>query len=181
MLLRGAGRSARNRFVMHDASRRCLLPEMSMIRVHGTCIACDGEGVLLRGPSGSGKSDLALRLIDGGALLVADDQTELRRRDDAVVASAPAATAGRIELRGVGILGCPSIAEARLCLVVDLVAPGAVERLPERRSQSYLDCSLPLLALAPFEASAAAKIRFAVRRLRDVAASASGAGREDLA
>jgi HPr kinase/phosphorylase len=142
---------------------------MTMIRVHGTCIALDGEGVLLRGPSGSGKSDLALRLIDGGALLVADDQTELRRLGDAVVASPPAAIAGRIELRGIGILPCPSIAEARLRLVVDLVAPGAVERLPERESDEFLDCAVPRLALAPFEASAAAKIRFAMRRLRDAA------------
>jgi HPr kinase/phosphorylase len=154
---------------------------MSMIRVHGTCVALDGEGVLLRGPSGSGKSDLALRLIDGGALLVADDQTELRRLGDAVVASSPAAIAGQIELRGVGILACPSIAEARLCLVVDLAPPGAVERLPERRSQNYLDCLVPLLALAPFEASAAAKIRFAVRQLHDPASWESVAGREHSA
>jgi HPr kinase/phosphorylase len=140
---------------------------MTMIRVHGTCIAFGGEGVLLRGPSGSGKSDLALRLIDGGALLVADDQTELRRRGGAVIASAPATIAGRIELRGVGILTCPSLAEAAISLVVDLVAPDAVERLPRRRSESYLGCDLPLLALAPFEASTPAKIRFALRRLHE--------------
>jgi HPr kinase/phosphorylase len=151
-----------------------------MIRVHGTCIALDGEGVLLRGPPGSGKSDLALRLIDGGAVLVADDQTELRRRGDAVVASPPAAIAGRIELRGIGVLACASIAEARLCLVVDLAPPGAVERLPERRSQNYLDCLVPLLSLAPFEASAAAKIRFAVRRLFNAASQESAAGREQV-
>src|ERR1700709_2175376 len=88
MFLRGSGRSGGNRLGI-TFSRRCLQPVMTMIRVHGTCIALDGEGVLLRGPSGSGKSDLALRLIDGGALLVADDQTELRRRGDAVIASAP--------------------------------------------------------------------------------------------
>src|SRR5947207_2280429 len=63
---------------------------MPMIRVHGTCVAIDGEGVLLRGRPGSGKSDLALRLIDGGALLVADDQTELSRRGDAIAAAASA-------------------------------------------------------------------------------------------
>jgi HPr kinase/phosphorylase len=152
-----------------------------MIRVHGTCVALDGDGVLLRGPSGSGKSDLALRLIDEGALLVADDQTELHRQGDAVVASPPAAIAGWIELRGVGIVACPGIAQARLCLVIDLVAPGAVERLPEERSQSYLGCALPLLALAPFEASTAAKIRFAVRRLRHATGRENPAGRQDVA
>jgi serine kinase of HPr protein (carbohydrate metabolism regulator) len=147
---------------------------MTMIRVHGTCIALDGEGVLLRGPSGSGKSDLALRLIDAGAVLVADDQTELRRRGDAVIASAAAAIAGKLELRGVGILSCASLAEAPLRLVVDLVAPDAVERLPEPRSQSYLERGVPLLALAPFEASAPAKIRFALRQ-----ALRAGAGRRE--
>jgi HPr kinase/phosphorylase len=142
---------------------------MSMIRVHGTCVALDGDGVLLRGPPGSGKSDLALRLIDGGAMLVADDQTELRRVGEGVMASPPPAIAGRIELRGIGILPCPGVAEVRLRLVVDLVAPATVERLPERRTQSYLGCALPLLALAPFEASTAAKLRFAMRRLHEVA------------
>src|SRR5437763_699931 len=62
---------------------------MQMIRVHGTCVAIAGEGVLLRGMPGSGKSDLALRLIDGGARLVADDQTELTRRGDTITAAAP--------------------------------------------------------------------------------------------
>ncbi|MEC8388619.1 MAG: hypothetical protein VX098_10900, partial [Pseudomonadota bacterium] len=60
-----------------------------MERVHGTCVAIDGAGVLLRGPSGSGKSDLALRLIDGGATLVGDDQLELSRVNDRLVARAP--------------------------------------------------------------------------------------------
>jgi HPr kinase/phosphorylase len=167
MLLRGFGRSGGNRLGI-TFSRRCLQPEMTMIRVHGTCIAFGGEGVLIRGPSGSGKSDLALRLIDGGALLVADDQTELRRRGAAVIASAPAAIAGRIELRGVGILSCPSVAEVAISLVVDLVAPEAVERLPRRRSENYLGCDLPLLVLTPFEASTPAKIRFALRRLHEL-------------
>src|SRR5258708_17934421 len=147
---------------------------MLMICVHGTCIAIEGQGVLLRGPPGSGKSDLALRLIDGGAHLVADDQTELRGRGGAVVASAPSSIAGRIEVRGVGILPCPSIAAAPLRLVVDLVPAAAVERLPEAHSCSYLDCSIALLALDPFEASAPAKIRIA---LRGLAAAALAPGR----
>jgi serine kinase of HPr protein (carbohydrate metabolism regulator) len=61
-----------------------------MIMVHGTTVALEGEGVLLRGPSGSGKSDLALRLIDGGARLVADDQTELTRTANGLIARSPA-------------------------------------------------------------------------------------------
>jgi serine kinase of HPr protein (carbohydrate metabolism regulator) len=140
-------------------------PEMSTIRAHGTCVAIEGEAVLLRGEPGSGKSDLALRLIDGGALLVADDQTELSRRADGIVAQAPAAIAGRMEVRGVGILPCPWVASAPLRLVVDLVPAGEVERLPEAQTCRYLDVALPLLRLAAFEASAPAKIRFALRAL----------------
>ncbi len=132
---------------------------MQMIRVHGTCVAIEGEGVLLRGKPGSGKSDLALRLIDAGASLVADDQTELTRRGDAILAAAPAAIAGRIEIRGVGILACPSVATAPLRLVVDLVAADEVERLPEMQSCVYLGRPIPLLRLAPFEASTPAKLR----------------------
>jgi serine kinase of HPr protein (carbohydrate metabolism regulator) len=136
-----------------------------MILVHGTTVALEGEGVLLRGPSGSGKSDLALRLIDGGALLVADDQTELTRADAGIVARSPAIIAGRMEVRGVGIVRVPAAPSAPLRLVIDLVEPDRVERLAETQFCEYLQCSLPLLALAPFEASTPAKIRLALASL----------------
>jgi serine kinase of HPr protein (carbohydrate metabolism regulator) len=133
-----------------------------MIRVHGTCIEIAGSGVLLRGPSGCGKSDLALRLIDGGAHLVADDQTELRRLGSEIVASAPPQIAVRLEIRGVGIVSCAAVSAVPLRLVVDLVQAEQVERLPETQTCRYLDRELALLALAPFEASAPAKLRFAL-------------------
>jgi serine kinase of HPr protein (carbohydrate metabolism regulator) len=136
-----------------------------MILVHGTTVALEGEGVLLRGPSGGGKSDLALRLIDGGARLIADDQTELARVADGLLARSPASIAGRMEVRGIGILRVPTVPSAFLRLVIDLVAPDRVERLPEPQFCDYLQCSLPLLALAPFEASAPAKIRLALASL----------------
>lgn len=136
-----------------------------MILVHGTTVALEGAGVLLRGPSGSGKSDLALRLIDAGARLVADDQTELTRVADGVIARSPASIAGRMEVRGLGILRVPTVPSAPLRLVIDLVAPDRVERLPEPQFCEYLQCSLPLLALAPLEPSAPAKIRLALARL----------------
>jgi len=136
-----------------------------MIRAHGTCVEIDGSGVLLRGPPGSGKSDLALRLIDGGARLVADDQTELTDEGGEIMARAPDAIAGRIEIRGLGIVSCPSVASAPLRLVADLVAPAAVERMPEERTCRYLGRAVPLIAVAPFEASAPAKLRFALRAL----------------
>jgi serine kinase of HPr protein (carbohydrate metabolism regulator) len=133
--------------------------------VHGTTVAVDGAAVLLRGAPGSGKSDLALRLLDRGALLVADDQTRLVRRGEAVVASAPETIAGRIEVRGVGILAVPSVAEAPLRLVVDLVAADRGERLPEPRTVRLLGLEIPLLSVAPFEASAAVKLRYALGAL----------------
>lgn len=127
--------------------------------VHGTAIAIDGEAVLLRGPPGAGKSDLALRLVDGGARLIADDQSALFRRGDRIWVRAPAALAGLIEVRGVGILRRDAVAEAPLALLVDLVAPAAIERLPEAVVESVLGLPVRRFALAPFEASAAAKLR----------------------
>ena len=136
-----------------------------MIRAHGTCVEIDGSGVLLRGPPGSGKSDLALRLIDGGARLIADDQAVLQREKDRVIVRAPATIAGLIEVRGVGILRLDPFSEAPLALVVDLDPAAQVERLPEPRCETVLGLAVPLIALAPFEASAAAKLRFALRTL----------------
>jgi serine kinase of HPr protein (carbohydrate metabolism regulator) len=132
------------------------------ILVHATAISLDGRAVLLRGPSGAGKSDLALRLIDGGARLVADDQVELRRAGERVLVTAPAAIAGLIELRGVGILRVEAVAEAILAMVVDLVPPSQVDRFPETRCEDVLGLAVPSIALSPFEASAAAKLRFAL-------------------
>ncbi|SRR5579883_2378070 len=144
-----------------------------MIRVHGTSIALGGDGILLRGPSGSGKSDLALRLIDEGAKLVADDQTELHLRGGELRMTAPAAIAGQIEVRGLGILRVPTVSEARLRLVVDLMPSANIERLPEPRFCALLDHDLPLVTLAPFEASATAKLRLALRVLRAAAPAAA--------
>jgi len=141
-----------------------------MIRIHGTAIALGEEGVLLRGPSGSGKSDLALRLIEGGARLVADDQTELRLGAGAVQLSAPAGIAGQMEIRGLGIVRMPHRPAAPLRLVVDLVPPESVERLPEPRFCQYLGRDVPRLLLAPFEASAPAKLRAALRMVAAIAA-----------
>lgn len=134
-----------------------------MIRVHGTAIALGSEGILLRGPSGAGKSDFALRLIDQGARLVADDQTELRREGDDITMSAPATIAGQMEVRGLGIVTLPRVVSVPLRLVVDLIPSADIERMPMPRDCNYLGCTIPAVALAPFEASAPAKLRLALR------------------
>lgn len=130
--------------------------------VYGTAVAIDGRAVLLRGPSGSGKSDLALRLIEGGAQLVADDQTRLVREGDRLLASAPDTIAGQLEVRGVGIVPVGNVRRAPLDMVIDLVPAEQVERFPDAGSCRYLDVSVPLLSLAPFEASTPAKVRLAL-------------------
>lgn len=135
------------------------------IQVHASCIEIAGAGILLRGPSGSGKSDLALRLIDGGARLVGDDRIDLTSQNGALIARAPATIAGKIEVRGLGILSLTAVGRSRVRMAVDLVPPGEVERLPEPRRCSYLGIALPLLAMAPFEASAPAKLRAAATAL----------------
>ncbi len=133
-----------------------------MEQIHATCIDIDGKGILLRGPSGSGKSDLALRLIDGGARLVADDRTNLTLQDDAVIATAPDEIAGKMEVWGLGVRSVDVLAQTPLALVADLVNPSDVERIPNPASVELRGLSLPLIRLAPFEASAPAKLRAAL-------------------
>ncbi|WP_371821771.1 HPr kinase/phosphorylase [Skermanella sp. TT6] len=135
--------------------------------IYGTCVALSGLGVLLRGPSGSGKSDLALRLIDGGARLVADDQIELTL-DAAgrVMARAPKPLAGLLEVRGIGILPVDAVRASPVGLVVDLAADDRIERLPEVETCLLLDRPIRRVTLAPFHASTPAKVRLAAARLR---------------
>ncbi|SLN22083.1 HPr kinase/phosphorylase [Oceanibacterium hippocampi] len=136
-----------------------------MMALHGTCVAIEERGILLLGPSGSGKSDLALRLIDGGALLVADDQVTITRRAGRLFAASPPTIAGLLELRGVGIVRMPALAEVELALAVSLVDPATVERLPGNADYEIDGIALPLLLLAAFESATPAKIRLALPRL----------------
>jgi len=133
--------------------------------VHATAVAIEGGAILLRRPPAPAKSALALRLIEDGARLIADDQTLLRRAGNHVLVRAPAAVAGLIEVRGVGILRVDYLDEAPLALVVDLVPSTEVERIPDDRFEVVLGLPIRMIALAPFEASAVAKLRLARRAL----------------
>ncbi|NMM45808.1 hypothetical protein HH303_15030 [Rhodospirillaceae bacterium KN72] len=135
-----------------------------MPSIHATTVAIDDRGVLLTGPSGSGKSDLALRLIEAGAELVADDRTSIEESNGALLASAPAPLVGLLEVRGVGLIQLPHRDHVPVALVVDLdPASGPVPRLPEESQSRVLNgVSLPCLRLNPFEASAPTKVRAAL-------------------
>src|SRR6267142_6908670 len=117
-----------------------------LLLLHATAVAIDGRAILLRGASGSGKSDLALRLIDAGARLVADDQSELWRQGAAIIVRAPSAIAGLIEIRGIGIFRVDTVEEAPLALVADLKAPELIERLPPPATERIFDLDLPRIA-----------------------------------
>ena len=141
--------------------------------VHGTCIALEDGAAVLLGPSGAGKSDLALRCVmqaarlDGHMLcarLVADDQVILERRASSIWARPPAAIAGQLEVRGLGIIDAPRMSEARVRLLVRLVGAGDIERLPDPSETDVLGLMLPVVRIAPFEGSAPFKVLLALLR-----------------
>jgi HPr kinase/phosphorylase len=114
------------------------------VRLHASCVAVDGRGLLILGPSGSGKSSLALQMIGLGAILVADDQVEVTRVGEALVAGAPSALAGLIEARGVGLLRAETVTGVPLHLAVDLGQP-ASPRLPDRDGILVLETRIDLV------------------------------------
>jgi len=134
-----------------------------MENIHATCITLKGRGILLIGKPGSGKSDLALRMIlEKGAVLIADDRTDIRPGQNKPVASCPEKTAGLLEVRGVGIFRFPVMKQTEIDLIVELAAsPAEIERLPE--PETTMICGLPVkkIRLYPFELSAVHKLSLA--------------------
>jgi serine kinase of HPr protein (carbohydrate metabolism regulator) len=132
--------------------------------VHATSVAIDGRAVLITGASGAGKSDLALRLIDRGFTLVSDDQTVVRRDGDRLLASAPASIAGKLEIRGIGIMEMATESDVPVALLVELTSD--IPRLPDdRRELPVLGLPLPLITIDAMTASAPAKVALALDRL----------------
>jgi serine kinase of HPr protein (carbohydrate metabolism regulator) len=147
-------------------NRPVTIPEsrLSAETVHASTVASEGRAVLITGPSGSGKSDLTLRLLDRGFTLVSDDQTVVRRAGDRLVASAPANIAGKLEIRGIGIVDMPAVKDVPVALLVELTSE--IQRLPDdSRERPVLGVRLPLISVDAMTASAASKVALGLDRL----------------
>lgn len=137
---------------------------LSTENLHASTVALDGRAVLISGPSGSGKSDLALRLLDRGFTLVSDDRTILRKDGDKLIASAPATIKGKLEIRGVGIVEMDTASDVPVALVVELTSD--IQRLPDdSRERLILGTAIPLINVDATTASAPSKVVVALDRL----------------
>ena len=131
---------------------------------HASTVARGNRAIMITGPSGSGKSDLALRLFDHGFQLVSDDQTIISRDGDRLLASAPPNIAGKIEVRGIGIVDMDAVNDVPVALVVELASE--IHRLPDdSRERMILGIGVPLVSVDAMTASAASKVALALDRL----------------
>ena len=139
-------------------------PRISAETLHASTVAIDGRAVLLTGPSGSGKSDLALRLLDRGFTLVSDDRTLVKRAGDRLIASAPPNIAGKLEVRGIGIIDMKAIGDVSVALLVELESD--IQRLPDDdRRRQVLGVRLPLVSIDALQPSAPSKVALALDRM----------------
>lgn len=139
-------------------------PRLSAETIHASTVAIDGRAVLITGLSGAGKSDLALRLLDRGFTLVSDDRTIVRKVGDRLVASAPPTIAGKLEVRGIGIVDMETATDVPVALVVELTSD--IQRLPDdSRERLILGVSVPLVTIDALTASAPSKVALALDRL----------------
>lgn len=120
--------------------------------------------MLITGPSGSGKSDLALRLLDRGFTLVSDDQTVVRRDGDRLLASAPPTITGKLEVRGIGIVEMECQSNVPVALIIELTSD--IQRIPDdSRERPILGVRVPLISIDAMTASAASKVALALDRM----------------
>ncbi|URW77138.1 HPr kinase/phosphatase C-terminal domain-containing protein [Sphingomonas donggukensis] len=142
-----------------------MMAELSSETIHASCVAIDGVAVLIEGRSGAGKSDLALRLMDRGAVLVSDDYTRLVRQGKTLIARAPDNLAGKIEVRGIGIVEMPHIDDVPVGLIVAIVE--APPRMPGAgRLRRLAGVELREIALPSLEPSAPIKVEIALKQRR---------------
>jgi serine kinase of HPr protein (carbohydrate metabolism regulator) len=139
-------------------------PRLSAETIHASTVATGGRAVLITGPSGSGKSDLALRLLDRGFVLVSDDQTIVRRDGERLLASAPPNIAGKLEIRGIGIVEMDHLGDLPVALIVELTSD--MQRLPDdSRERPILGVGVPLITIDALTASAPSKVAVGLDRL----------------
>jgi serine kinase of HPr protein (carbohydrate metabolism regulator) len=139
-------------------------PRLSAETIHASTVSSDGRAVLITGPSGSGKSDLSLRLLDRGFTLVSDDQTIVKREGERLLATAPLTIAGKLEIRGIGIVEMERSSDVPVALLVELTSD--IQRLPDdSRERSILGIRLPLISIDAMTASAPSKVALALDRM----------------
>lgn len=139
---------------------------LSSETIHASCVAIGDAAVLIEGRSGTGKSDLALRLIDRGAVLVSDDYTMLTRKDGQLLARAPANLAGKIEVRGIGIVEMPHVEDVPVVLIVAIVE--APPRMPGAgRKRAIAGIEIREIALPALEPGSPVKVELALKLRRD--------------
>lgn len=137
---------------------------LSSETIHASSVAIDGRAVLITGPSGSGKSDLTLRLLDRGFALVSDDQTLVKKTATRLTASAPPTIRGKLEIRGIGIVEMEQVDDQPVALVVELTSD--IQRLPDdSRDRPIMGVPVPLISVDAMSASAASKVALALDRL----------------
>jgi len=139
-------------------------PRLSAETIHASTVEKDGRAVLITGPSGSGKSDLTLRLLDREFSLVSDDRTILKKEGDRLVASAPPQIAGKLEIRGLGIVDMDRQDNVPVALIVELTSE--LQRMPDdSRERPILGISIPLVTIDAMTASAPSKVALALERM----------------
>lgn len=137
---------------------------LSAETLHASTVAIDGRAVLITGLSGSGKSDLSLRLLDRGFSLVSDDRTIVRKDGNRLIAAAPPTIAGKLEIRGIGIVDIDHVQDQPLALVVELASD--IERMPDEGSDRHiLGIAVPMVRIDAMTASAPSKVALALDRL----------------
>ena len=137
---------------------------LSSENLHASTVARDGRAVLISGPSGSGKSDLALRMLDRGFTLVSDDRTIVRKEGSKLIASAPETIKGKLEIRGIGIVEVEYVADASVALIVELRSD--IQRMPdESRERIILGIGIPMINVDAMTPSAPSKVAMALDRL----------------
>ena len=139
---------------------------METKRVHSSAIVLEDNGVLIVGDSGSGKSDLALRLIDSGATLISDDITICEKKNDIIYLSAPAETKGLLEVREVGIITVPFVEKIILKMIVKL-EEGDLQRMPCKNTQKILGQKIPTVIINGRNSSSVAKVKVKLNEIRD--------------